>query len=602
MEESQQQNQTLEIGLVMAGAVSAGAYTAGMIDYLLEALDAWEEAKKEATANLNNDAKVPMHKVRIRVMSGASAGGMVCAITASELLHREKEKKTNGGKLPAAYQSLLYQAWVKKIDIDPLLKTGDIDNGKPVYSLLNTDSFEEIADTIILGGANNIPKYEPLPDYIDPELKMYLTLSNLRGLPYEFNLKGETGLPYGMTDNADYQYFELSQKTQKSQWHKLRNAAIATGAFPVGLKARLIERDTTEYATRLTKDGRDISGKLKLNTVKGVAYPFVAVDGGVLNNEPIELARSVLAPAVPTKATGKSITELKIEERDTLVAGKHALVIIDPFPNFSDTGKPATLKDTRLLSILVPIISALRSQNLFKPEEMMMASAQNNHTRFLVAPVRKNKGGSIAPQALACGFLGGFGGFLLEDFREHDYRLGRRNAQKFLMDYFVLPEHLIEALNGNTVPVSGKELPIIPIIKDSVAAIEQGEDNPWPCYSQEQLDALAPKVRKRIGRLTENIPLIGHFSKTWVKATIIGIALFIITGECVKFQCAAGDNWFSLFNGFYILILQLVFGFIMIVMLLLLVSKSIIDSKLTAKTIAYLKDIINEWGIALKSK
>ena len=32
-------NDTVHIGLCMAGAVSAGAYTAGMIDYLIEALE-----------------------------------------------------------------------------------------------------------------------------------------------------------------------------------------------------------------------------------------------------------------------------------------------------------------------------------------------------------------------------------------------------------------------------------------------------------------------------------------------------------------------------------------------------------------------------------
>jgi len=34
-----------ELGLVMAGAVSAGAYTAGVCDYVMEALDAWHHAQ-----------------------------------------------------------------------------------------------------------------------------------------------------------------------------------------------------------------------------------------------------------------------------------------------------------------------------------------------------------------------------------------------------------------------------------------------------------------------------------------------------------------------------------------------------------------------------
>ena len=33
------------IGLALAGAISAGAYTAGVIDFLMQALQAWEEER-----------------------------------------------------------------------------------------------------------------------------------------------------------------------------------------------------------------------------------------------------------------------------------------------------------------------------------------------------------------------------------------------------------------------------------------------------------------------------------------------------------------------------------------------------------------------------
>ncbi len=40
------EQKTLHLGICMAGAISAGAYTAGVIDYLLESLENWEKAKK----------------------------------------------------------------------------------------------------------------------------------------------------------------------------------------------------------------------------------------------------------------------------------------------------------------------------------------------------------------------------------------------------------------------------------------------------------------------------------------------------------------------------------------------------------------------------
>lgn len=33
------------IGLCMAGAVSAGAYTAGVVDYVIKSLDRWEQSR-----------------------------------------------------------------------------------------------------------------------------------------------------------------------------------------------------------------------------------------------------------------------------------------------------------------------------------------------------------------------------------------------------------------------------------------------------------------------------------------------------------------------------------------------------------------------------
>ena len=63
-----------DIGLVMAGAISAGAYTAGVCDFLIQALDAWETAKADPSA------RVPRHQVRIKALTGASAGASTLAV------------------------------------------------------------------------------------------------------------------------------------------------------------------------------------------------------------------------------------------------------------------------------------------------------------------------------------------------------------------------------------------------------------------------------------------------------------------------------------------------------------------------------------------
>ena len=74
--------QTFETGIVMAGAISAGAYSAGVMDFIIEALDAYEQAKNEP------DWDGPRHSVRIPVLAGASAGGMTAAISALQVFPR----------------------------------------------------------------------------------------------------------------------------------------------------------------------------------------------------------------------------------------------------------------------------------------------------------------------------------------------------------------------------------------------------------------------------------------------------------------------------------------------------------------------------------
>ncbi|MCX7170005.1 MAG: hypothetical protein NTY41_06835, partial [Proteobacteria bacterium] len=71
-------DQTFEIGLVGAGAISAGAYTGGVIDFMVHALDSWYAAK-------GKDPLAPPHDVKLSVISGASAGSITAVLAAAYL-------------------------------------------------------------------------------------------------------------------------------------------------------------------------------------------------------------------------------------------------------------------------------------------------------------------------------------------------------------------------------------------------------------------------------------------------------------------------------------------------------------------------------------
>src|SRR5476651_2309019 len=96
---------TFYVGLCMAGAVSAGAYTAGVMDYLIEALAEWEKRR--------NDPGVPAHKVQIPVMGGASAGGMTSVMAATALNNPLPPIDKPSDDLLAEHpENKLYHSWV----------------------------------------------------------------------------------------------------------------------------------------------------------------------------------------------------------------------------------------------------------------------------------------------------------------------------------------------------------------------------------------------------------------------------------------------------------------------------------------------------------
>jgi predicted acylesterase/phospholipase RssA len=131
-----------EIGLVMAGAVSAGAYTAGVVDFLIQALDQWHEGKR------GDDPRCPRHDVSLKVMAGASAGGMSAAIAAAQLC--EPHTPAADPRSPGPPDNKLLRSWVRCIDIARLLATSDLDSDPDgdVRSLLDSTALDEIAAAV----------------------------------------------------------------------------------------------------------------------------------------------------------------------------------------------------------------------------------------------------------------------------------------------------------------------------------------------------------------------------------------------------------------------------------------------------------------------
>jgi hypothetical protein len=113
-------NREFQIALAMSGAISAGAYTAGVFDFLIQALDEWENARTGKYLEQGDDpGTIPNHFVGIKAMSGASAGSIAAAIGAVALAdadHKPIEFETprDGEQKIKCYLPKLYEAWVAK--------------------------------------------------------------------------------------------------------------------------------------------------------------------------------------------------------------------------------------------------------------------------------------------------------------------------------------------------------------------------------------------------------------------------------------------------------------------------------------------------------
>lgn len=108
------------VSLAMSGAISAGAYTAGVFDFLIQALDEWENARTGKYLEKGGDpGAIPNHFVGIKAMSGASAGALTAAIGAVALADADQtpvefDTRRVGEQKVKCYLPKLYETWVVK--------------------------------------------------------------------------------------------------------------------------------------------------------------------------------------------------------------------------------------------------------------------------------------------------------------------------------------------------------------------------------------------------------------------------------------------------------------------------------------------------------
>jgi len=475
------------LGINMSGAVSAGAYTAGVLDFLMEALEQWYAAK--ASPN----PVVPLHDISIDVFSGASAGGM-CAAIAAVMVQGSFQHIANPAD-PAVKDTSnkFYESWVNKIDIEQLLECTDLEDGKPVISLLDSDIIDQIADYAIVPGVSTASPY------ISNSLTLFLTLTNVRGVPFSLNGTADGSAEEDIAYYADRLQFEtvrgmdaalsasakpLPIGSTAGSWPLLKEAAKATGAFPIFLAPRKLDRSASEY---MNSPWQSISASAPVAVPPhwtlhaDDTYTTLNVDGGVRDNDPFQLAHDYLAIHNPLATLNAQTGDLANPRPPD--KANCAVLTVAPFPAHDLYDLDYSFdRNSSVFGMLPNLITTQISQSRFQGESLTAVMSGVSYSRFVLAPSDFENPNQ---NALQCALLGAFGGFFERGFRAHDYQLGRRNCQKLLRDYVRLSVtnpiitaglNKLGAAERATVmkkfdPEQGGFIPIVPLCGSAVAEV-----------------------------------------------------------------------------------------------------------------------------------
>ncbi len=242
-----------KIALVLGGGVSLGAYTGGAVSEILRALT-------------NNNQQPGGSPTRIHVITGTSAGALNAALAARFLT-------VNQELLP-----WIRSAWVDAADAAHLLNP----NRSNRSAWLDDVAIEELTRALITAEPATDDAYSSAAG--DP-LRVGVTLANLKGVRYD--------IPYGFLNVPDRSFgtrlyddslvVELTRNARAGSpvWETLRQAALASSAFPFAFPVRSLTRSAADYP------GATLPG---VDDDLTMSYS----DGGLFDTAPLGLAKRMV--------------------------------------------------------------------------------------------------------------------------------------------------------------------------------------------------------------------------------------------------------------------------------------------------------------------
>jgi len=257
------------LAITIAGAVSLGSYEAGV---LYEVLDA-----------IHQHNIVPgtpdREKIEIDVLTGASSGGMTAAIVAHKMLYAADEFR-------GPYDNPLYNVWVKQINLADLLNTVDDESPESesaLRSIFSSNMVERIAAETLLGRYETEQFPAPITHMAAARsISLGMTLTNLNGVDYGYDMQPTGKFIFTRHEDQITRLLSVDGTDKKEIWEEIRNAAVASGAYPLAFRAKELDRRRADYTKRNLEPWTDDPSR------------FTYTDGGVLQNEPLGLAKKLV--------------------------------------------------------------------------------------------------------------------------------------------------------------------------------------------------------------------------------------------------------------------------------------------------------------------
>ncbi|MFI4973822.1 MAG: patatin-like phospholipase family protein [Caulobacterales bacterium] len=458
-----------EFSFAVAGGISTGAYIAGVFDFFVEALDAF------AAEQAGNPAQTPTHKLRVANLTGTSAGGLSAALAGALLLknvpHVYADAKwaalvQAGNKTGVQQPELnpLYSAWVQQVDLTKLLAAATPEETElSVFAPAPAAIGKTVLENLATQPARDWPTWAARP------LDLRVLIGNLRGVPYTLTFEDESNPNAGerLTLHRDQVAFSISPDgadgapdtytlagqpfNQGPVWSTFLSAAVASSAIPgvfapvavTGIDPAVYQWRDCYYDTRLQRPVLD----QPYWETPPTTYEFTATDGGVFDNEPFDVAHRMLSGAQAVNArdgtTASRAVVLLMPFIDTNAGDPKDPILTPPPPPQKGETPPTPL--SRLLSAAGAIFNSPIEQSRWDAFDLALIKSEAIFSRFLIAPSRESPNPAhpkkmMGPSTSLMSWPLHLGlGFASEAYRRHDYLLGRRNAQRFLSDVFMLP-------------------------------------------------------------------------------------------------------------------------------------------------------------------